>query len=130
MAYREVDMWEILNVLQRIGRGEQISAISRVTGHSRTTVRRYVAVARQLGWQRGLEEPSEELAAQVAEDLGPLPRSRVPGEVERQLLPHRGKIRAWLSSVILYCPSAVIENSLPPRLREEEGRDVGVTEMQ
>jgi hypothetical protein len=96
MAYREVDMWEILNVLQRIGRGEQISAIGRVTGHSRTTVRRYAAVARELGWQPGLEEPTEELAAQVAQHLRPLPRSRVPGEVERQLWPHREKIRAWL----------------------------------
>jgi transposase len=96
MAYREVDMWEILNVLERIGRGEQISAIARVTGHSRTTVRRYAAVARELGWQPGLEEPTEELAAQVAQHLRPLPRSRVPGEVERQLWPHREKIRAWL----------------------------------
>ncbi len=40
MAYREVDRWEILNILQRIGRGESKSAVARVTGYSRKTVPR------------------------------------------------------------------------------------------
>ena len=51
MSYREVAMWEVLNVLRRIGRGEDKSAVARTTGHSRATVGRYVATARELGWR-------------------------------------------------------------------------------
>ena len=39
MAYREVAMWEIYTVLERIGRGESQAAIARVTGYTRKTVR-------------------------------------------------------------------------------------------
>jgi hypothetical protein len=41
MAYREVAMWEILNVLRRLGRGESRSSVAAVAGHSRSTIRRY-----------------------------------------------------------------------------------------
>ena len=47
MAYREVQMWEVLNVLRRIGRGESAAAVARATGHTRRTVRRYVVVAEE-----------------------------------------------------------------------------------
>ena len=49
MTYREVAMWEILEVLRRVLRGENKSAVARTTGHSRTTVRRYVETAVELG---------------------------------------------------------------------------------
>ena len=39
MAYREVDMWEILEVLRRLQRGETIAAIERATGRTRKTIR-------------------------------------------------------------------------------------------
>jgi len=50
MAYREVDMWEILEVLRRAGQGESITQIKLATGRSRKTIRRYVRLARKLGW--------------------------------------------------------------------------------
>jgi DNA-binding IclR family transcriptional regulator len=43
MAYREVAMWEILNVLRRLGRGESKTSIAAATGHSRSTIRRYLS---------------------------------------------------------------------------------------
>lgn len=95
MAYREVAMWEVLSVLRRVGRGESKSAVARATGHSRTTVRRYVAVAVELGWRPGVEEPTEELAAAVSRRLRPA-KDRGPGEAEARLLPHRDRIREWL----------------------------------
>ena len=58
-------MWEILEVLRRVGRGENKSAVARATGHSRKTVGRYVETAVELGWAHESEEPSEELAAGV-----------------------------------------------------------------
>ena len=65
MAYREVAMWEILEVLRRVGRGESKSAVARTTGHGRNTVARYVRTAVALGWQPEAEEPTEALAAEV-----------------------------------------------------------------
>jgi transposase len=97
MAYREVGMWEILDVLRRIGRGEKRSVVARATGFRRKTVRRYVAVAVKLGWNPGLEEPTEELAVGVFQKLRPVPDGGRLGEVERLLLPHRARITAWLA---------------------------------
>ena len=89
-------MWEVLNVLRRIGRGEDKSAVARTTGHGRVTVRRYVATAVGLGWRPGIDEPTELLAAAVAARHSPA-RDRGPGEMEEQLLPHQARIREWLS---------------------------------
>jgi transposase len=96
MAYREVAMWEILNVLRRLGRGESKSSIAQATGHSRSTIRRYDRVARELGWSPGAEEPGEELAAEVGRRLSPA-ADRAAGEAESELLPHEQQIRQWLT---------------------------------
>jgi len=48
MAYREVDMWEILEVLRRLHRKETNAAIERATGRTRKTIRRYKQRARKL----------------------------------------------------------------------------------
>jgi len=88
-------MWEILEVLRRVGRGENKSKVARTTGHSRTTVRRYIGTAVELGWARGVEEPSEELAAQVYAQHQPA-SERSPGETEARLLGHRAQIKEWL----------------------------------
>lgn len=96
MAYREVAMWEILAVLERIGRGESQTAVARVTGHCRKTIRRYVRTAKSLGWEVGTDPPSEALAAEVLLRHKPSgERSR--GEVEEELLPHLDAIRGWLT---------------------------------
>lgn len=95
MTYREVAMWEVLNVLRRVGRGESKAAVARTTEHSRTTVRRYVATAVALGWRPGVDEATEALAASVVAQHHPA-RNRDRGEVEEQLLPHRERIEGWL----------------------------------
>jgi hypothetical protein len=95
MAYREVAMWEILNVLRRIGRGESKSAVAGATKHSRSTIRRYVRAAAELGWTPGSVEPTEELAVEIARRLSPA-GDREAGEAETRLLPHSEQIRTWL----------------------------------
>jgi transposase len=101
MAYREVAMWEILQVLRRLGRRESKSAIAREMGHSRSTVRRYEAVAKALGWTPGSTTtgPDEELAAGVARRINPV-TDRVAGEAEAVLLPHSEQIRRWLTPAV------------------------------
>lgn len=81
MAYLEIGMWEILDVLRRLHRGESQAAIERVTGRTRKTVRRYASVARDLGWSPEGEEPAEGLARAVAERLRQATRQPAPGRV-------------------------------------------------
>lgn len=89
-------MWEILSVLERIGRGESQAAVARLTGHSRKTIRGYVRTARELGWEAGGEAPSEELATKVY--LRHRPAGERPlGEMEERLLPHQARIVKWLT---------------------------------
>jgi len=46
MAYCEVDMWEILEILRRIAVGETQADTARGTGKDRKTVRNYIRRAR------------------------------------------------------------------------------------
>lgn len=96
MAYHEVAMWEILSVLERLRRRESKAAITRATGRSRSTVRRYERVARELGWTPEGEAPTEALAADVGRRLHPA-SDRDPGDIEAELLPHLEQIHAWLT---------------------------------
>lgn len=97
MAYLEHGMWEVLEVLRRIHRGEGRRSVARVTGRSRNAIRRYLRLVAKLGWSPGgPSEPDEELAAGVAILLRPGPRDASPGETERKLLEHKEQIRAWL----------------------------------
>jgi len=53
MAYLEVGMWEILDVLRRVHRGESYAAIERATSRTRKTVRRYVRLVLAVAEKRG-----------------------------------------------------------------------------
>jgi transposase len=96
MAYREYGMWEILDVLRRFHRRESKSAIKRVTGRTRKTIRRYLSVACELGWSWE-DEPTEELACQVLARLRPGAGADVRGASEEVLLQHQERIAEWLS---------------------------------
>lgn len=96
MAYREVAMWEILSVLERIGHGESQAAVSEVTGHCRKTIRRYVRTAEGLGWKPGRDPPTEALAAEVFLRHRTT-EGRSLGEAEEALRPHLETIRGWLT---------------------------------
>jgi len=96
MAYREVAMWEVLEVLRRLGRGEGVQKVGLATGHARKTVRRYRDLAAELGWVAGLHEPDEGLALEVFRQLRPRPKDEAPGETELLLLGHRERIAGLL----------------------------------
>ena len=96
MGYREVDMWEILEVLRRLHRAEPNAAIGLATGRSPKTIRRYERLAKELGWVPGLEEPSEELAGKIHRRLRPVPPKPEAGLSEKRLLPRRAEIERWL----------------------------------
>jgi hypothetical protein len=92
MAHREVAMWAVLEVLRRVGRGENRSVVGRATGHSRETVSHYVATTMEQGWTPRVEEPTEELAVAVYARHQPT-GERGPEEAE---LPYRASpARSW-----------------------------------
>ena len=96
MAFREVAMWEILAVLERLERQESKAAITRATGHSRSTIRRYERQARALGWSpENRVMATEALATALAQRIKPAPKAE--GDAEALLARHRERIVAWLS---------------------------------
>lgn len=98
MAYREHGMWEILEVLRGVHRGDPQRRVARATGRGRTTVRRWVETAQALGWDpQGAVAPDEALAQAVAARLRPVPHAALVGDSEAQLVVHQPQIRAWLA---------------------------------
>ncbi len=75
-------MWEVLEVLRRVARGERRRSIARATGHGRTTVDRCAKTALELGWVPGNQPPDETLAREVAQQLRPGPKQRPSGSAE------------------------------------------------
>jgi transposase len=96
MAYQEHGMWEVLDVLKRIHRGESRRQVARVTGRSRKTIRRYVETAVRLGWAPAEREPDELLAAAVITTVRPGPKD-VVAESAAVLEPFKEQIRQWLA---------------------------------
>lgn len=97
MTYQEHGMWEVLEVLRRLQRGEATRSISRCTGRSRETVCRYQKTARKLGWVPGQREPDEALAAQVAVRLRPGPRDVTPSDSENIFRQQRDRLKNWIA---------------------------------
>jgi transposase len=99
MAYREHGMWEVFEVLRRVHAGEAYRSVARGTGRSPKTVRRYVRLARELGWEpKGAVAPDEQLAGRVAARLRPGPRELRQTAAQTLLVPHLDQLRRWLAA--------------------------------
>ena len=96
MAYRELGVIEIREVLRRFCLGEGLRAIARGTGSDRKTVAKYVAAAIATGLRRGDPAPTDEQVAAVLAAVRAAPVGR-PGEVPDRLAAHRDQIAAWLA---------------------------------
>jgi hypothetical protein len=97
MAFREVPVHEVREVLRLWLRGEGIRATARLAGVDRKTTRRYVAAAVESGLDRGGGEAqlSDEFLGQVVERVRPH-RTDGHGGSWRSLEAHREQIRAWV----------------------------------
>jgi hypothetical protein len=65
MAYRELGMVELQEILRRWLAGDSVRAIARATGMDRKTVIHYVRAARAAGVHPGGEAPTEEQVASI-----------------------------------------------------------------
>lgn len=97
MAFREVDMWEVLQILRHLGSGQSKSSIKRATGVDRKTIRNYAAIAAELGWTPDLGiEPDEALAGRVYARVRPGPDARRQTAIERDLASVDNQLMQWL----------------------------------
>ena len=73
MAFREVRVFEVREVLRLWLRGEGLRSVERLSAVDRKTVRRYVEAAEALGLVRdgGEEQLSDELIGSVVEAVRP-----------------------------------------------------------
>ena len=91
-------MWEVFEVLRRVHAGEAYRSVARGTGRSPKTVRRYLRLARKLGWEpKGAVAPDEQLAGRVAARLRPGPRELSTTAAQTLLVPHLDQSRQWLA---------------------------------
>jgi len=98
MAYREVSVFEIKEVLRLWLRGEGYRGIDRLSGVDRKTVRRYVDAAVEAGLVRdgGEGQLSDVLIGLVCERVRPA-RPAGHGAGWESLVPHEAEITAWLA---------------------------------
>lgn len=98
MAYREVSVFEIKEVLRLWLRGEGYRGIDRLSGVNRKTARRYVEVAVEVGLSRdgGEAQLTDVLIGLVCEKVRPA-RPAGHGTGWESLVPHEDEIKAWLA---------------------------------
>lgn len=99
MAYREVPVFEVREVLRLWLRGEGFRSTERLAGVDRKTVRRYVTTAEGLGLVRdgGEDQLSDVFIGSVVEAVRPHRRDG-HGEAWRQLVARHDRIEKWLKT--------------------------------
>jgi transposase len=96
MAYREVRMVDIDQVIRRWLTGQKIRAIARSTGSDRNTVRRIVRFAEEAGVRGDTPWPEEGKLQAIQQRMGRPGTTVAGGEAEERLKPRTDQIRAWL----------------------------------
>jgi hypothetical protein len=99
MAFREVRVFEVREVLRLWLAGQGIRTTERLVGVDRKTVRRYITAAQTLGLVRddGDEQLSDVFIGMVVEAVRPHRRNG-HGDAWRALQAHHDQIAGWVGS--------------------------------
>ena len=99
MAYREVHMTEIKEILLRIKRKESIRSISRTLGIHRDTINKYLNICHKLRVDPRTDAITDELVEKVRAGLAP---GNKPSNIPRDelLLPQKERIEAYMDKGI------------------------------
>lgn len=95
MAFREMQMSDVREVLRRWQAGESLRRMSRAGVADRKTVTRYVEAAKRLGVQR-TTPLDEEILRQVLDGVQRQVEGRPVSEVWSQLTARKDNLRQWL----------------------------------
>jgi hypothetical protein len=97
MAYREVSVIEVKEILRLWLAGHSLREVTTLAGADRKTVRRYVQAALDAGVVRegGAGQLTDELLGAVVGVVRP-DRPHGVGPARESLVPHREQVRAWL----------------------------------
>ena len=97
MAFREVPVFEVREILRLWLGGEELRSISRLVSLDRKTVRRYVETSVELGLDRdgGEDQLTDVFVGEVVERVRPH-RTDGHGEAWRRLDAHRDQLNKWL----------------------------------
>src|SRR5579863_6675583 len=96
MAYRELTMMDVREVLRRWQAGQSARQIARETGFDRKTVRRYLRAAEACKLERGRELTEGEVH-EVAQRVQSRPLVAL-SETSELLVRHKDRIAAWLGA--------------------------------
>ena len=96
MAYRELGVIEIREVLRRFVLGEGLRAVARGTGLDRKTVGKYVAAGLAVGVCRGGAAPTDAQIAAIVAAVRPPQVGRPAGTAER-LVGYQPQLAEWLA---------------------------------
>ena len=99
MAYREVHMTEIKEILLRISSGQPIRSISRSLGIHRDTIKNYCNTSLELGVDPGKDGVTDELVEKIKSQLAGKSKS-VTIPRDDILLPHKDRIETYLEKGI------------------------------
>ncbi len=91
MAYRELSMVEVREVLRRYVGGDGLRAIARGTGLDRKTVAKYLRAGIACG------PPATEDQLHAILGILRAPHGRPPSDASRALRPHQAQIQTWLT---------------------------------
>lgn len=95
MAFRELTMIDIKEVLRRWSAGQSERKIGREAGADRKTVARYTAAATRLGLERGCEV-TDDVVHEVAQCVQARPLA-APSDEWSEVAQHRERIERWLA---------------------------------
>ncbi len=95
MAYRELHMVEIKEVLRLWTRGHGLRTVASRTGVDRKTVRRYVDAAQKAGLELGTTTVEDSLLAEVEAAIRPGASPEIGG-MREHLRAHAETIRGWV----------------------------------
>src|SRR5437016_4104266 len=96
MAYREIGMMDIEQVMKRWLSGEKIRAVARSTGLDRKTVQRLIRLGQEAGLKCGDAWPDEAKLQAIRERLGRPGAAPQQGPTEQALLARKPQIEVWL----------------------------------
>lgn len=96
MAYRELPMIEVREVLRRFTLGDGVRAIARGTGVDRKTAAKYVRAGQGAGLRPGGPLPTEDQVQAVLRQVR-VPAPPEASDATQLLAPHRGQIQEWLA---------------------------------